>query len=317
MIKNSKTLQIIKITISILLFCILGGYLVRQNDVVNNIRQIKAVDYLILVLLVAVSYVPNGIQLRMLLKRSGIKLSWTDTLFLPISMSLWSYIIPANGGFLYSLYFLAKKYQCKLESSSAVGIFTIYMSFILSGVIGLGLSFFLPIKEGVACFLISVFCICFPLVIRLGNFVLTILAEHLLFLGRLSRFISSIVNDCHIWMLDRKIIVCNTMIVLSQMLLSYLIYVWIVHILQAEINLPLLFLVVTVQRLSSLVRLLPGNLGLEEMMTGIFFSMAGLTLDMGLLIAAIARTAQICILPCGMIHSLVNHSVSFRETSGK
>ena len=317
MIKNSKTLQIIKTVISILLFCILGGYLVRQNDIVNNIRQIKAVDYLILVLLVAVSYVPNGIQLRMLLKRSGIKLSWTDTLFLPISMSLWSYIIPANGGFLYSLYFLAKKYQCKLESSSAVGIFIIYMLFILSGVIGLGLSFFLPIKEGTVCFLLSVFCISFPWCVRMGNFILKILAERFLFLEKISRFIGNIVSDCHVWMLDRKVIIFNTLIVLSQLLLTYLIYVWIVHILQAEINLPLLFLVVTVRRLSSLVRLLPGNLGLEEMMTGIFFSMAGLTLDMGLLIAAIARTAQICILPCGMIHSLVNHSVSFRETSGK
>lgn len=317
MIKNSKTFQFIKIAIGILLFAIIGCYLIQQNDVINNIRQIKTADYLILVLLVALSYIPNGIQLRMLLKNSGTKLSWADTFLLPVSMSFWSYIIPANGGFLYSLYFLSKKYQCKLESSSAVGIFTIYMSFILSGVIGLGLSLFLPFKEGGICFIISFFCISFPWCVRLGSFVLKILAGRLLFLEKISRFIENIVNDCHVWILDRKVIIFNILIVLCQLLFTYLIYVWIVYILQVKINLPLLFLVVTVQRLSSLVRLLPGNLGLEEVMTGIFFSIAGLTLDMGLLIAAIARTAQICVLPCGMIHSLVNHTVSFRENSGK
>ena len=98
-------------------------------------------------------------------------------------------------------------------------------------------------------------------------------------------------------MLDRKVIIFNTLIVLRQLLFTYLIYVWIVHILQVEINLSLLFLVVTVQRLSSLVRLLPGDLGLGEVR---------------LLIAAIARTAQICILPCGIIpeKTPVNNSYS-------
>ena len=78
-----------------------------------------------------------------------------------------------------------------------------------------------------------------------------------------------------------------------------------------EINLPLLFLMVMVQSLR------PGNLGLKEIITGIFFSMAGLTPDMRLLIAVITRTVLICLLPCGMIHSLLNHTVSFRKTSGK
>ena len=317
MIKSSKTLQIIRIAIGILLFGLLGWYLVRQNNVIDNIRRIEVADCLVLVLLMALSYIPNGIQLRMLLMTSGTKLSWVDTFFLPISMSFWAYIIPTNGGFLYSLYFLAKKYQCKLENSSAVGIFTIYMLFILSGVIGVGLSFFLPFREGAACFLISVLCISFPWCVRLGNFVLEILAERLVFLGKISRFIGSIVTDCHIWLLDRKLIIFNTLIVLSQLLFTYLLYVWIIHILQVEINLPLLFLVVMLKKISALVRLLPGNLGLEEVMTGIFFSMAGLTLTTGLLIAAIARTAQICILPCGMIHSLVNHMAFGRKTADK
>ena len=45
----------------------------------------------------------------MIKEQEKISITTADKLLLPISMSLFGYIIPTNGSMLYSIYFLKKK----------------------------------------------------------------------------------------------------------------------------------------------------------------------------------------------------------------
>lgn len=304
---KSKILPILKLAAAICLFGGILWYLLQKNNVSSVFQNIRLSDFFILISGILLSYIPSGIQMRMLLKAAQTALSPVDTLLLPVSMSLWAYIIPANGGFLYSLYFLSKKYHCALTNSSSVGIFTIYISFILSGICGLILAIFLPAKSALICIAGSVICIFFPFFVRTGNCILKKLAQHFPAFTKLSNFADSIVTCCKDWLLDKKMLAANTFIVLIQLFLTYMLYVWIVLMLKLQTDLAMLFLVVIAQRISSLIRLLPGNLGIEEVVTGVLFALTGLSWENGLLIAAILRCAQICILPLGIIHSMYNH----------
>lgn len=304
---KNKILPFAKQLLSLILFGAVLWYLLRQNNVTNIFKNIRALDFFILFFLFLFSYLPSGIQMRLLLRESNVNLSLFDTLLLPVSMSLWAYIIPANGGFLYSLFFLSKKYNCKLSNSSSVGIFTIYLSFILSGISGVIVAFLLPFNSALICLGTSLLCIMIPMVAHICNTVLKKLVFNLPFLTKISLFADNIVSNCNLWLFDRKVIITNTFIVILQLLSTYILYAWILLMLDIKIDPVMLILIVLAMRISALIRILPGNLGIEEIVTGTFFAMAGLSLDFGLLIATTLRCVQICILPLGIIHSICNN----------
>lgn len=148
----------IKFIISfILIFFLL--YFLNQKGCFLVIKKISFFDITFLTLLTLLSYFINGFQIYYLVKtQNNISISLIDTLMLPLSMSLFSYIIPANGGLLYSVYFLKKKYNISSSKGFSIGIVSIYISFIITGIFGL-ISVIITEKLNILIFILSILLI--------------------------------------------------------------------------------------------------------------------------------------------------------------
>src|SRR4030042_966706 len=99
-----------RLIIALLLIVLIIWFLYRK-DYFAVLEKVSFSDVIILTFFTLLTYFTAGFQIYYLVKKQNkMSISLADTLLLPVSMSLFSYIIPANGGLLYSVFFLKKKY---------------------------------------------------------------------------------------------------------------------------------------------------------------------------------------------------------------
>jgi hypothetical protein len=297
----------IKLLVALALIGLIIFFLYKKKYF-NVLEKISVTDFVILTSFTLIGYFTSGFQMYYLVKKQNkIAISLTDTLLLPLSMSLFSYIIPTNGGLLYSVFFLKKKYQIDSTKSFSIGIFSIYISFIITGIFGIVSCIYSKNYNG-WILLISLILIFLSLIINVLNRLFynirfkksSLISKSILYLDR-------IVIHSNNLIMDKEILFFNIIINIVYLGLSLISYQWLNIIL--EINLPLtsIFIIILITRVSSLIRLLPGNLGLEELYTGGIFKIIGRDPGVGIIFSLILRFTTILVfIPLGILHTVYN-----------
>jgi hypothetical protein len=302
-----KRKEIIKFILALLIIALLIYYLYANNYFIV-ISKVSALDFLFLTSLTLLSYFASGLQMYYLIKKqNNISISVADTLFLPLSMSLFSYIIPTNGGLLYSVFFLKKKYKIDSTKSFSIGIFSIYISFFITGVFGV-FSCIYSEKYNFWMLSISFALIFLPFIINVINkYFQRIKSRNGSLLNKLLFYLNSVVVHSNNFIQNKEVIFVNLIINLIYLVLSLLTYQLLNIILEAELPLTSIFVIILITRVSSLIRLLPGNLGLEELYTGGIFKLIGRDPGIGIVFSLILRfTTIILFIPFGILHTLLN-----------
>lgn len=302
-----KIKDIIKLIISLIIISAILYYLFSRHyfDVAG---QISLTNWAILTGLTLLSYLASGLQMYFLIKHvSGTGLRLTDVLFMPMSMSLFSYFIPTNGGFLYSMYFMKKKYRIETSHSFSVGVASIYLSFILSGLALLITGIVLGNTE-YYIIIISLLLILSPVLVYYFNkLVQKIPLKSGSLAERVKCYLDSVVLNSHRLMVSRRLILINAGLTLLALIILFLIYFWINKTLKMELPLLSIIALIATMRVSGLIRLLPGNLGLEELFTAGLFGIVGQNPALGLVFSVFFRFCTFVIMiPAGVIHTAFN-----------
>jgi uncharacterized protein (TIRG00374 family) len=302
-----KLKDIIKLIVSLL---IIGGILayLYLNGYFEIVKKISFADWVILIGLTFCSYLLSGIQMYYLVRHvNGTKLSFTDLVFMPMSMNMFGYLIPTNGGFLYAVYFLKKKYSLDSARGFSVGVFSIYMSFIISGIILLGAVFMLH-SVSVPLIALSVVMILSPLLVFYTNKVIQrIPTRETSFAGRVKGYLNSVVLHSNKIIGDKKMVAINILLSVLSLLILFLMYYRLNHVLAIDLPLLSVIALLVMMRISGLIRLLPGNLGLEELLTAGLFGIIGHDPSVGLVFSVFLRfCAVVIMIPVGVTHTAYN-----------
>jgi len=310
-----KKADFIKVLLALVLVCGISYYL-NQNNTFDTLKNVSLSDFCLLTMITFIGYLTMGLQTFFMLKEQyGVKISFVDVVFLPIAMTLFGYIIPANGGIIYSTLFLKAKYKVKASTGFALGVVLIYISFILSGVLGV-FGYFLMDDLGMEVFYISIPLVLSPLLVRLGNQVFQLLPfSKEGFLAKVQSFINELVGSSSDMMKHKKIILLNVLLTLIYLLITYVTFMKINEMLDLGLNTFGLFVLLVITRVSSLLRVLPGNIGVQELYMGSVFKLVGLTVSLGAIFSLMWRSSSIVLMiPFGIAHLLLNtHHIKLKE----
>jgi hypothetical protein len=301
-----KRKNIIKYTISVILLLICFYFLYTKGyfSLIKNID----IRYLVLVVILNMAtYFVTGWQLFYLINKSShIRIKLIDVLLLPITGNLWAYIIPSNGTMIFSSFFLKTKYNVNLAYAFSFNVFMVYITLIITGIMGLLSLIFL--KYNLLVILVSSALILSPVFLYLFNWLIQLISiKENTFFKRIQEFINSVVVHSNNLFTDKDII---RFIVFSTILLQLLILVafyFVFRSLGVQIQLASLILFFMVSRASSLIRFLPGNIGLEEFYSAGIFKIISNDPAFGVLFALVNRfMTLIIIIPIGIVHTIFN-----------
>ena len=314
-----KRIDIIKILSAVLLISGIFYYL-NQNDTFKVLNEVSLSDFGWLTLLTFTGYVTMGLQMYFMIKQQyGIKISAVDVVLLPLSMSLFAHIIPTNGGMIYSAYFLNSKYGVKASEGFSVGIVTLYISFIISGVFGVVSYFFLQ-NVGIEILYISIPLILSPYLVSFTNSKLqTVEFTRYKFLAKLQRFINEMVSSSTQMMKRKDILLTNIVLTFVYLLITFVSFEWLNRILDIELDLFSVLLILIITRISSLLRFLPGNIGIQELYMGTIFKVIDKSASLGVVFSLLLRlTTIVLFVPLGLVHFLANTKhIKIKEIWGR
>ena len=308
----------LKTIISILLIAIIF-YFLNNNGYLEPILEIKKSAFLSLLALALLSFFISGFQMGFMLKeQEKISITTLDKLLLPISMSLFGYIIPTNGSMIYSVYFLKKKYNIDSSKGLSIGLASVYISFIVSGVFGVLL--FIFAEQNVLILTSSLILIFTPKIASLANKLqMKISLNPIGRLVKVQSFINSSILSSSSLMSNYKILIANYLFILIYIIITFISF----NLLNEALNLRLesssIFFILIITRISSLIRILPGNLGVEEVYMAGIFKIIGQAMEKGVVFSILGRAiALIIIIPFGIAHFMLNlKHVSFTEIKKK
>lgn len=219
-------------------------------------------------------------------------LSWSDTFLLPFMMHLWTYILPIKGGLIFQTFFVKTKYGIDLSKGFSVGVLVFAASLLITCVLGGALS----------VLLVDVVAIQLLLLFMFGTLIFFLLASRFVsepdatktgFLQTMILFVQMVLVQFRDQLKDVRLL--WKLIIVT--LLSTLIHAaWFYHcafILGFTPNLTGIVLATLVLRIVTLVRILPGNLGIQEVMIGSVFMAAGLGLQEGLATSLLVRLVSV------------------------
>jgi hypothetical protein len=302
-----KRKDAIKLLTALLLIALIIFFLYKKKYFIV-IEKVSVIDFIILTLLTLVSYFTAGFQIYYLVKKQNkISISLADTLFLPVSMSLFSYIIPTNGGLLYSVFFFKKKYNIDSSRSFSIGIFSVYISLIITGIFGVASCVYSD-NYNFWLLAISIVLIFLSLMINILNrYIQKIRFKKSSLISRIVLYLDRIVVHSNNLIMNKEILIVNIIINIVYLALSLISYQWLNVVLELHLPLTSIFVIILITRVSSLIKLLPGNLGLEELYTGGIFKIIGRDPGVGIVFSLILRfTTVVLFIPLGILHTFFN-----------
>ncbi len=283
-------------------------FLLYKKGYFSVMENISLFDFSILISLTLLSYFVAGFQIFYLVKKQNkISLSFADTLLLPIAMSLFSYVIPTNGGLIYSAFFLKQKYHIHPTKGFSIGIFSVYISLIITGIFGIVFYFF-PGNHNAWVLMASIILIFLSLIINLVNRIIQRLnLKRFVVLRKLQSYVDRIVIHSNNLIMDKETMIVNIVINIVYLILAFVAYEWLNIVVKTDLPLFSVFIILLITRISSLLRFLPGNLGLEELYTAGIFSLLGKDPAIGVIFSLLLRFSTICLfVPLGILHTIYN-----------
>lgn len=310
-----KTRDLIKLFLSLL---IISGilYFLYVNDYFTILEKISFAQWVLLLGLTFVSFFISGTQQYTMVKYiSGTAIRGSDIIFMPMSMSLFSYFIPTNGGILYTIYFLKKKYHVDTSKGFSVGVVSIYISFIVSGLATL-IALYVFDLWILWLVLLAVLMIISPLLVYFCNRLLQKIPFRTnTFPRKVQHYVDDVIRQSNRILKNVRITAINIVLTTLALVIIFLMYYQLNSALETKMSVLSLIALITMQRISSLIRVLPGNLGLEELFTAGLFTIIGQDPSIGLLFSVFMRFCTVVwMIPGGVLHTMFNAAYfSFKD----
>lgn len=310
---NSKNAKRILISvIQYTLAMVLVGVLFRAFISAEDVKLLTSVSLKDIFLITFLSFVVTsiaGIQYGILVKKqNGVRMKVFDILTLPVSMSLWGLILPFQGTLLYMTVFLKSKYKSKIHSIISLVMFGYLISFTLTGIVGILYYIFVRGESNIFTNLIFPAMTASPFLIFTADFILSKISfSRVKLLERGRVFVSLVVGNIIVLMRDvRTSIVILSLNLLHTLMTSVWYYVIAVS-LEIEVALPAVVLLALFNRLSIILKFTPGNIGVQELISGGLFVALGLNPEDGVLIVIVSRlSAVILMVTVGVIATVIN-----------
>ena len=282
------TINILSYLAMIVLLVIVFCVFIRKNEI-ELLCRIDFFSFVVLIGFTLVFYMVGGLQYYVLKDMYGINLEKKDILLLPVSMNLWSFIMPLQGSAFFFMLFLKHRHKVKISDSLSITIFLYLITVFFAGLVGIIFAVIYNLTFSLFS-LISLIFLLNPLFVVLGNKIASRVPE-----GKI-KFIKSVIafskrtagNMNSMWM-NYKYVAIFLALIICRMLVSTFWYMWIVRILGYHdvpfLSLLLLALWLTV---SLIVRFTPNNWGVLQLVSGLMFSLIALSPQQGVMISMVA-----------------------------
>jgi len=229
----------------------------------------------------------QGLVLRYVLhKGNGTRISWADTLSLPFAMHLWTFIIPIKGGFMYSSFMVSRKYETPFSNGYSSGLAMFIGSLFVNGLFGLILYNLTPTESRIFPLFFALF-----LSVPLAVAIVSRMVVDLQYTGssQVVSFLLRVSSDLAALTRAPKALTVVTLLSAINMLLHCLWFYNGAEALGIEVSVVNIGVVTLVLRVLFLIRLLPGNLGIQEVLTAGAFAAAGVSWADGMAMALLLR----------------------------
>jgi uncharacterized membrane protein YbhN (UPF0104 family) len=299
-------------TLKYVLAIILLGLLIKLFITPADLKLLESLNLINILKIIAcafLTYLISGIQYYYTIyKQTGKKLKLIDVATLPLSAGLWGMIIPLQGAFIYLTTLLKYKYKTSIKDSIAIGSFSYIVSVAVTGLAGVYYFAQTNFKHSHTMLLLSAVLVVLPILLFLTSYLfkkapiikvkkVQTLREHL----------QDIINSLAVLMQDKKTV---AIVLITNLLNDVLTAVWfyvIAQSLKIDISIVALFFMGMFLKLAVIIKLTPGNIGVEEFISGILLTVAGTTPAVGILLTLVARISSIILLiSIGLIATIYN-----------
>ncbi|MDZ4845182.1 MAG: lysylphosphatidylglycerol synthase domain-containing protein [Chitinophagales bacterium] len=297
----------IKYLAAVALIIVIGIFLYKQ-DAFKQLSNVSLEGYLFTILLLFFAYLLGGIQISYLLHReTKIALTAGDIALLPCSINMFGYIIPTNGGMLYSVLFLKAKYRIDFVKTLSVGFGMVFISVMLNGLIGLFFCYIAKLR--IEFFIASLLFLFSPFfAFAVGKLLSVLNFKKDTWLFRLRNFVQEALSQSVALITQGHVFFTITFTSLIIILLNIGVYYWINVMLGTGLSFAATSLTIVLLNISSLIRIVPGNLGVEELIASGIFSLTGSDPMTGALVTLFLRTVNLSLtIPLGILHTAINY----------
>lgn len=283
----------ISIFLALLLLGVVTYFVFRNTDVLGLIRRLDAIGIILNLAIGIAFFSTNGIIMRLAYKHHyNCTLTTSDVFLLPITMHLFTYILPIKGGLIYQTFFVKAKYGLDLSKGFSVGVLVFAASLLITCFIGGALSFLVHdalVLQLVLLFMFSTLVF----ILFAGRFVKEPDPSKSGIINSVIAFIGNVLIQFREQLKDKKLLFKLIFVTLVSTIVHA---AWFYHCAYALGYDPEpigILLATLVLRIVTLVRILPGNLGIQEVMIGSVFLAAGLGLQEGLTTALLVRLVSV------------------------
>lgn len=277
---------VLPVILTVVVFLILKKLFLKK-ELINYIGTLTLREHLISSIFMLIGFAFTGIQLRNVFSKSvSVKLSWFDTLTLPITQNLWGYIIPFQGSFLYSTFFLKSKYKINFKSSFSAYFIIIVASLFLGGITGI--TYLLANNGSFNQGIFFIFFIAFPGFPFFGKKCLISLnLSNGSKLFKFQQYFLNIMEDIVMLLKNKKFLI-NIFIIDICYVVTYASWsFWISEVLGYDIPFIFFLSLGFLMKLHSFTKLTPGNVGVIQLLVGGYFSLFNLNFELGVIISLI------------------------------
>jgi hypothetical protein len=300
--------HIIKLVLAVVLVGIVLKLFIKPQDI-DLIRQIDIIQFIMITFIGLVINSISGLQYYYILKKQvAIKLNVADVITLPVSMGLWGLVLPFQGALIYLSTFLKFKYDTKVSESIALTLFSYLVAIVTSGIIGLYYTAFI-LNRVVSIFSLIAFAgIVSPFFLLLGNKLLGLISFNKeTVISNIADFITNIVKQLASLVSDKKTVFVILLLNIVHTSITVFWYYFIAQTLHLPIPFLASLLLTMVLKLSIVLKLTPGNIGIDELISGGLFSSLGVDPSWGVIITLTARASVIVLmLTAGVGASIYN-----------
>jgi hypothetical protein len=222
-----------------------------------------------------------------------VQMKLLDIFTLPIMMNFWSFLIPARGAVLFLIMYLKFKYKIRIVEGTSMFIYIYAITVVLVGIFG-----FLH-----ACFhnrffswqtLIAIGLMFNPLIFNALHRILKQCSfRKYRILQMLQDHTQAVMANVHQPWFSLRITGIIFGLTLLHLICRTLWYYWGFRSINISVDLPVLIPFTLMMELTRIIRISPGNLGFEELMTGGVYSLMGGDTAEGILLALFLRISAL------------------------
>jgi uncharacterized membrane protein YbhN (UPF0104 family) len=268
------------------------AFIINRNDL-SQLKNIDPKYIAVIMILIYVTVIIDSIEYNYLLKKVHKKtLDLFDFLTFPLSVNIWGYIVPLQGSLVYTALLFKYKYKSVVSKSITMSLSSYLISFWVSGIFGALLFLFFP-HLGINLFILCLILILLPLCLLVNKYILNFRSRIKIAWIRLAKgvdYILSMQVQISEVFDSYKVLVTLATIHTLHIITSLGLYYVIAQALGEDLPLELLLVYTIFIRLSQVIKITPGNLGWNELLSGGIFAVYGLDPSIGFKIS-IAKVA--------------------------